>query len=46
VKTVRNVLVGSLRAMLRRARKDGFLSREQFADVMELEWPKVLTPPT
>ena len=33
VKTVRNVLVGSLRAMLRRARKHGLLTREQFADV-------------
>jgi integrase len=44
VKTVRNVLVGSLRAMLRRARKDGLLSREQFADLVELEWPKAATP--
>jgi integrase len=44
VKTVRNILGGSLRAMLRQARKDGLLTRERFADLMDLEWPKGSTP--
>lgn len=30
--------------MLRQARKDGLLTREQFADVMDLDWPKPQTP--
>jgi integrase len=40
VKTVRNVIVGSLRALLRQARKDGVLTRERFADLVDLQWPK------
>ena len=44
VKTVRNILGGSLRAMLRQARKDGLLTRERFADLVELEWPQHTTP--
>src|SRR5262249_10153747 len=44
VKTVRNILGGSLRAMLRQARKDGLLTRERFADLMDLEWPKGSMP--
>jgi integrase len=44
VKTVRNILAGSLRAMLRQARKDGLLTRERFSDLMDLEWPKAATP--
>lgn len=43
-KTVRNIIGGSLRAMLREARKDGHLTREQFADLMDLEWPDHETP--
>jgi integrase len=44
VKTVRNILGGSLRAMLRQARKDGLFTRERFADLMDLEWPKGSMP--
>jgi integrase len=44
VKTVRNILSGSLRAMLRQARKDGLLTRERFADLMELDWPQAAPP--
>src|SRR5262245_4277847 len=44
VKTVRNILGGSLRAMLRQARKDGLLTRDRFADLMDLEWPKGSMP--
>jgi integrase len=41
---VRNILGGSLRAMLRQARKDGLLTRERFSDLMDLEWPKGSMP--
>jgi integrase len=44
VKTVRNILGGSLRAMLRQARKDGLLTRERLADLMDHEWPTGTTP--
>jgi len=44
VKTVKNALGGSLRAMLRQARRDGLLGREQFEDLFDLEWPKPETP--
>jgi len=44
VKTVRNIVSGSLRAMLRQARKDGLLTRERFADLMDLDWPQAATP--
>jgi len=43
-KTVRNILGGSLRAMLREARKDGLLTREQVLDLMDLKWPDHETP--
>jgi integrase len=44
VKTVRNILSGSLRAMLRQARKDGYLTRDRLADVMDLDWPQAAPP--
>jgi integrase len=44
VKTVRNILGGSFRAMLRQARKDGLLTRERLADLMDLEWPTYAPP--
>jgi hypothetical protein len=30
--------------MLRQARKDGLLTRERFADVMDLDWPQASPP--
>src|SRR5262249_26966371 len=44
VKTVRNIVGGSFRAMLRHARKRGLLTRDQFTDLMDLEWPDTATP--
>ena len=44
VKTVKNALGGSLRAMFRQARRDGLLGREQFEDLFDPEWPKTETP--
>src|SRR5262249_39620944 len=39
-----NIVGGSFRAMLRHARKRGLLTRDQFADLMDLEWPDTATP--
>jgi integrase len=43
-KTVKNIISGTLRAMLKDARRDGLLSHEQFASILDLDWPKVRVP--
>jgi integrase len=41
LKSCRNIIDGTFRAMMRDARKYGFIERDYFAD---LEWPRIATP--
>jgi integrase len=44
VKTVKNIVQSTLRAVLKGARRDGLLSHAQFADLFDLDWPKTTVP--
>jgi integrase len=44
VKTVKNIMNGTLRAMLKAARRDGLVGYEQFTRLFDLEWPRAPLP--
>jgi integrase len=44
VKTVKNIVNGTLRAMLKAARRDGLVGYEQFTTLFDLEWPTITVP--